>query len=301
MNKKEENQNVLVSIIGKLLYENQLSLDLISSLSKHQKEILIMFLFKRKMISSSICEKSLNHLNENIMLISLLSKVQKNSKCNFFTLFEMILNKILRQAFDTWIKEMENEKNSNSERILNKLSNKRSNIDFWRFLHKSSSSSKNVCIENLYNLIKSKFQIKRKIIKKKDNDFSKRKIKYMNLELNKELRKKILDLLSDCPPFQKLYAQFKSTIVKEYEQFKMTYSFMPIKLDVSPYEINVKNLIKQSLNGLIDYRKNLKKTLKIEDMEQMMKDLRNLKLPVSFNDYNKVFKIFEQNDILNLN
>lgn len=254
-----------------------------------------MFLFKRKIISAENCNKIISNFDDNILVTGMLTKIEKHSKCNFFTMFEMVLNKILRQCFDEWIDSPEKDSYLDSKFHMNRISKQKTIIHFWKYLYLNSNVEKNqFSFDKIYSKIKKKLQVKRKFIKKKNYQFSKRKIKYMNIELDKKFRKDIMEFLSKSPIFIKTYNSFKTSILKDYDQFKNPFSFSVVKLQSNPFEIDIKSNIKSSIETLIQYRSKLPKVLKISDFEEIAKNLKNSKFPVTVFDYIKIFNMFEK-------
>lgn len=293
--KKTNNNSKLVSLIGNILVNKKIGFDLTSTLSKLEKEIMMMFLFKRKIMSAENCEKIIKNFDDNILVTGVLTKIEQHSKCNFFTMFEMVLNKILRQCFDEWMESPQKESYLDSKFHLNRISKQKTIIHFWKYLYLNSKIEKNqFSFEKIYTKIKKKLQVKRKFIKKKNYQFSKRKIKYMNIELDKKFRKDIMEFLSKSPIFIKTYNSFKNSILKDYDQFKNPFSFSVVKLQNNPFEIDIKSNIKSSIQTLIQYRSTLPKILKISDFEEIAKNLKNSKFPVTIFDYIKIFNMFEK-------
>ena len=206
----------------------------------------------------------------------------------------MVLNKILRQCFNDWIKENPEQKILNTKFHSNRICKQKTNVFFWKYLYDNAEIDKTkYSFDLIYSSIKKSLQIKRKVIKKKSYEFNKRKIKYMNVELDKGLRKNLMSFLSGSKKFFEVYKQFKKNIFKEYDQFKNPFSFSVVKIKNDPFEIDIKSNVKNNINALITFRSNLQKNLHVSSFKNVGKEMKNIKFPFTLNDYIKIFELFE--------
>ena len=112
-----------IAVANYLLTFNNFPISLFNSLKSEEKKTIILFMIKRGFVNSKveleeILRNTLNNTN-NIFL---------KSDCNYFSLMDTVLNKILRKCFDYYMSKLDERKltqfisrSKNSIRSANKI------------------------------------------------------------------------------------------------------------------------------------------------------------------------------------
>ena len=289
------NNTYCIEIAKFLLTFNNLPIESFNSLKLEDKKTIVLFMMKR------------GYFNNNMEIEEFLRDVKSNSKkinfesdCNYFSLIDTVLNKILRKCFDYYLSKLDEEKLTI---FLSKSQNyiKSANKLFWYLffndfqIHDKKNEILNFNSENVkefdkfYNSFIYKKHKDRKTKKnnKRINKYKNFKIKYLNVIFRFRAVKKYLSLFKKNRIFSIFSNEYKQEITNEY-----------LKLNIN-IDNNANILKSRSFNGCRLYvqldnciskiKKYQVNKARYISLKKVKNDLKNLKCPFSLDDYLKVF------------